>query len=161
MSLSFVCSVNHQFEYTPHLLNESSTTLKKNYRMLLFSCYIYSFPIVKFFSLRKENGSKRKNVNLTVERSILLCHSTSFRSDLPDFTISIQLFKMKNELLMIVGWGVIKICRNAKELSNRGKTEGILSKDIFQRAFVFIVQGSLPLILLYVFYLIVRFGFLK
>ena len=89
MSLSFVCSVNHQFEYTPHLLNESSTTLKKNYRMLLFSCYIYSFPIVKFFSLRKENGSKRKNVNLTVERSILLCHSTSFRSDLPDFTISI------------------------------------------------------------------------
>ena len=89
MSLSFVCSVNHQFEYTPHLLNESSTTLKKNYRMLLFSCYIYSFPIVKFFSLRKENGSKRKNVNLTVERSILLCHSTSFRLDLPDFTISI------------------------------------------------------------------------
>ena len=60
MSLSFVCSVNHQFEYTPHLLNESSTTLKKNYRMLLFSCYIYSFPIVKFFSLRKENGSKKK-----------------------------------------------------------------------------------------------------
>ena len=52
MSLSFVCSVNHQFEYTPHLLNESSTTLKKNYRMLLFSCYIYSFLIVKFFSLQ-------------------------------------------------------------------------------------------------------------
>ena len=40
---------------------------------------------------------------------------------------------MKNELLMIVGWGVIKICRNAKELSNRGKTEGILSKDIFSK----------------------------